>query len=609
VITDVREYPGWIDIPESRWIRSHVAAPIRRDGQVIGFVSLDSATTGFFNDLHAERLQAFADQAALAIRNAQLFAAERDQRFFAEALSDTATALTGSLSLNDVTGHVLENIGRVVPHDAANIMLIDYDAGLGKLIGSRGYEKHGEKKHSQIPLAHLGTLLPGQAIIINDTRTDPRWIDLPADRWIRAYMGTPIHLHGQIVGLLNLDSATPGFFTEAHAARLQAFADQAALAIRSAQLFERVQRHAAELEQRVEERTRELEQQRAQLQAILDSMNEGVIYDENFHVKYINHALTQLTGYPAAEFVTHPYLEPLCRTTHTPEQMEALKHVLYDTVDQRGIWRGETRLQRRDNSVFDAALTATSVCDLTGQIIGAVTVIRDISQEKALQEQRVRFIANASHELRTPLANIKTRLYLLQRQPERAAHHIKILNQVADSMTELVENLLDVSRFERGAIPLHRRATVLQDLINQVVRVQRAEAERKKITLDIKLHPTPLYAYVDPQRLAQVITNLVSNAINYTHEGGQIAVELEPEPASGRVLMRVRDTGIGIAPDMLAQIFEPFFRVAERIAGGTGLGLTIAREIVHLHGGQIGVESEVGQGSVFTVKLDLLPDR
>jgi two-component system phosphate regulon sensor histidine kinase PhoR len=402
---------------------------------------------------------------------------------------------------------------------------------------------------------------------------------------------------------LNLDSATPGFFTAAHAARAQAFADQAALAIRSAQLFERVQRHAAELEQRVEERTLELEEQRAQLQTILDSMDEGVIYDEKLTVKYANRALMQLTGYANADFAGRPYLEPLCRGLLSPEAMAALTQTIYDSVDRRGIWHGEVRLQRQDHSVFDAALTTTCVRNAGGAIIGAVTVIRDISREKALQEQKDRFIANASHELRTPLANIKTRLYLLRHQPERAEYHVSILNQVSDSMVELVENLLDVSRFERGVISLRRRETVLQDLIHRVVHVQQAEAEHKQIALITRLHPTPLHAHVDPQRMTQVITNLVGNAINYTPEGGEISIELEPD--GGQAVMRIGDTGIGIAPDMLEQVFEPFFRADDKAAEGTGLGLTIAREIVHLHGGTIDVESELGQGSVFTVKINL----
>jgi signal transduction histidine kinase len=139
-----------------------------------------------------------------------------------------------------------------------------------------------------------------------------------------------------------------------------------------------------------------------------------------------------------------------------------------------------------------------------------------------------------------------------------------------------------------------------------VVAVQQAEAERKHITLTANLDPEPLSIFADPQRMAQVVTNLVNNAINYTLEGGKVRVELEPDPDEPEryVVMRVRDTGIGIRPELLSQVFEPFFRANEEVSTGTGLGLTITREIVKLHEGHIGVDSEPGKGSMFWVRLD-----
>jgi signal transduction histidine kinase len=152
---------------------------------------------------------------------------------------------------------------------------------------------------------------------------------------------------------------------------------------------------------------------------------------------------------------------------------------------------------------------------------------------------------------------------------------------------------------------------VLQKLITDIVAVQQAEAESHSIALVCKLPDTPLQVSADMQRMTQVITNLVANAINYTPDGGQVTVELDQEPETpghptGQAIVRVHDTGVGIAPDLLPQIFEPFFRANEGSGSGVGLGLTITREIVHLHGGEITAESEIGQGSVFTIEMDLL---
>jgi PAS domain S-box-containing protein len=604
-IPDVLQEPKWAVIPQEAWIRSTVKAPIRIEGRIVGVLHLDSATPGVFSQVHAERLQAFADQAAIALRNAQLFSAERDQRTLAEALRDTAAAINSSLNFDEVVEAILANVGRVAPYDEADLLLVE--DGVGRVIGTYPTPTDPDQlawlRDARLVVNDTPNLRSmvetGQPFVIADCYQYSGWIDNPETHWIGSNAAAPIRREGRVIGFLILNAAVPGFFTQEHANRLLAFADQVALAIHNAQLF-------AEVEQRVRERTLELERRRAELQAILDSIGEGVIYDEKLRVRYINRALTQLTGYATEEYTT--YLGPLRSSQYTEEEYTALIRRIYDAIERLGVWRGEIRLRRKDGTEFDAALYVTPVRDLLDRVIGAVTVIRDISQEKALREQKDRFIASASHELRTPLANFKTRLYLLKNQPEKFEQHVAILNRVTNGMNELVENLLDVSRFERGVIPMHRRPVVLQEIVNDVASIQVAEAERRELALTIDLYPEPLRALVDPHRLAQVVTNLISNAINYTHPGGEIRVELVPdhEQVPRHALLRVRDTGIGIEPEMLAQVFEPFFRGSEEVGTGAGLGLTIAREIVKLHEGRLLVESEVGRGSVFTVVLDLL---
>jgi PAS domain S-box-containing protein len=345
----------------------------------------------------------------------------------------------------------------------------------------------------------------------------------------------------------------------------------------------------------------QLEYERAQLQAILDSMGEGVIYDENLQTRYINQALTHLTGYTIEEW--QGYLNPLKSDNMIEEDFQALSQSIYDDITQRGIWRGEVRLRRKDGSEFDAGLTCTEVTGADGNVVGAVTIIRDISAEKALQEQKSRFVANASHELRTPITNLKTRLYLMRKQPEKIDYHLQVIEDVAARMQRLVEDMLDVSRFERGLIPLYQREVVLQQLVSGVVEVQRAEAERKRIRLICELPSEPLHVLADPERMTQVITNLVVNAINYTPEGGSVYVHVTNDEDCAAI--HVRDTGVGIAPDQLQQVFQPFFRASQGVSSGTGLGLTIVKDIIERHGGTIEVDSQVGQGSRFSIKLAL----
>ncbi|MCZ2095150.1 MAG: GAF domain-containing protein [Anaerolineae bacterium] len=616
IIGDTQRDPDWSLLPESSWIRSTLKAPISVEGRVIGLLNLDSATPHHFRPIDAERLQAFADQVALAIQNARLFQAERDQRTLAEALQAAAAAVSSTLQFDLVLDRILANVGQVLPHDAANIMLIE--EGVARVARGYGYAEHGAGawigqvrfEVNKVPIWQT-MLATRQPFALSDTHADPRWLRLPEEEWIRSTVKAPIVLEGQVIGILHLDSEQPGFFDAIHAARLQAFADQAAIAIRNAQLYDAVQHHASELEQRVLERTAEVEAQRAQLQAVLDSMGEAVIFTRGGEVIYVNAAFSALLGYNPAELMHRPF--DLIESLIAPApEVERLRGAIRSGLAQNRSWRGTVAAHRRDGAIVDSALTITQVPgqDGTGDA-GLVALFRDISQEKALQAQKDRFIAHASHELRTPLANIKTRLYLLRKQPDKLQAHLDVINRVTDSMTELIENLLDISRFERGVIPLYCQPVALAELIEEVIAIQQPEAERKDITLRASLPGQPLVIDADPQRISQVITNLVNNAINYTGEGGTITIELAPvDPgdhgSARQAAIRVCDTGIGIPAEMLSQVFEPFFRANEDVAAGTGLGLTIAREIVHLHHGSIAVDSAVGQGTVFTVTLDLL---
>ena len=234
-------------------------------------------------------------------------------------------------------------------------------------------------------------------------------------------------------------------------------------------------------------------------------------------------------------------------------------------------------------------------------------IVRDITQELAAKTQKDYFFARASHDLRTPLTSIMTRLYLLGKKPDKLDEHLRILNHVSNQMLQLVNDLLDVSRAEQGAMILNQRDLVLQSIVEEVVEVASADAELKQIDLQAELVEAPLHIYGDPMRLNQVITNLVSNAIHYTPEGGQIVVRVERQELVEKsyAVVCVRDNGIGISTDNLSHVFEPFFRASKNHENGSGLGLYIVKEIVRLHNGQVTVSSEVGKGTSFFVRLAL----
>jgi PAS domain S-box-containing protein len=290
----------------------------------------------------------------------------------------------------------------------------------------------------------------------------------------------------------------------------------------------------------------------------------------------------------------------------TEGEVAKLREIMKEDLQRDGIWRGEITMRRKDGVEFEAHVTATTLnIHSTQDDGGTVVIIRDISQEKALQEQKSRFVAYASHELRTPLANIKTRLYLLNKQRHLFDKHYNIILEVTGRMQRLVDDLLAKSRFDRGLIELNRKITSLNDLIQNVVEIQQPEAEKKAMTVTVSLPDKPLMASVDYDRMTQVFTNLVSNAINYTNNGGKISVALHTSDDKIAEI-HVADTGIGIPPQMIEDIFNPFVRGDNSSAKGTGLGLNITKQIVELHAGEISVTSELHKGSVFTVRLKLV---
>lgn len=537
-------------------------------------------------------------------------AAEHEQRLLAEALRDTGAALTSALDLPEVLHRILEHIARLVPHDAATIMLVD--DGIAHIVDSRGYVERGQLAALAIrfPVAEsekfTSMVASGLPLIIDDVHTDSKWLDMAETRWIRGYLGAPIRVEGQTIGFINLDSATPKVFNARHAETLRIFADQAGIALRNARLYDTLRRQAAELEQRVADRTAELERERAQLWAILDGIGEGVVgmifgdAPDSIAYRYTNSALHRLIGFTPDEWDTRSvFIGNL-----PPDQFPATWSDMLNAIASSGLWKTETLVQRKDGSTFEASLTVSQVTGKHGQIEGVVSILRDISQEKALEAQKANFVTSASHELRTPIANLKTRLWLLRQQPERLPQHLEILDQVTNRIQKLVEDLLDLSRFERGVIPLELQRLHLQAFVAELVEVQQVEADQKQLELACSLPPPNLIVKADPDRLNQIITNLITNAIRYTPAGGKIEVRARAADDT-TALIEVQDSGIGIAPEHLPHIFEPFYR-AHPDGSGMGLGLSISREIAQLHGGDLSVTSQPGEGSCFTLRLPLL---
>ena len=240
----------------------------------------------------------------------------------------------------------------------------------------------------------------------------------------------------------------------------------------------------------------------------------------------------------------------------------------------------------------------TRVSERTADLSAANEQLTELDRLKS------KFVADVSHELRNPVASLNTRLYLLERaEDEDSARHIAILKEQLDRLNRLIGSVLNISRIELAKQTVKLVALDLNNVIENELRVHYPVAESKGLSLSFKPAPNLRTVMGEPAQLAQVVMNLVANAINYTESG---TVEVRTMQDDGHVAVEVRDSGLGIAQEDMANLFDRFYRgrtAVEAALPGTGLGLSIVKEIIDLHQGQIEVESEVGKGTLFRVLL------
>jgi two-component system phosphate regulon sensor histidine kinase PhoR len=233
-------------------------------------------------------------------------------------------------------------------------------------------------------------------------------------------------------------------------------------------------------------------------------------------------------------------------------------------------------------------------------------VFQDLTRVRKLETVRRDFVSNVSHELRTPLASLKALTETLEsgalEDPPAARRFLQRMNTEIDNLTQMVQELLELSRIESNKVPLRREPVHPCDLAQPAIERMLLQAERAGLQLSLDCPENLPLVRADAKRIEQVFVNLIHNAIKFTQPGGEIVISAALE--NDRVVFSVHDTGVGIAPDVLPRIFERFYKVDRaRSSGGTGLGLSIARHIVEAHGGRIWADSIVNVGSTFFFTL------
>lgn len=341
--------------------------------------------------------------------------------------------------------------------------------------------------------------------------------------------------------------------------------------------------------------SRDLAWERDRLVAILRGIGEGVIVtDTQDRIILLNPVAEDLLGVKESVFAGQRFLFYLPDLQFAAEWSRWLE-------EDRDFSKRELHIAYPAARILSA--TRAQVRDETGVALGQVTVLRDITRERELDRLKTEFISHVSHELRTPIASIKGFTATILRDKNMSSdtreRFLAIIYKESERLTALIEELLDISCIEAGRVHMKRHRISLSEAVERSLAVMSPLFEDKGVTLVKSIGGNGCEIVGDLDRICQVVQNLLSNALKFTPAGGRVEVSLQRNGET--VSLDVEDTGIGIAPEHLPHIFERFFRVPGSEGGGTGLGLTIVRDLVERHGGWIDVLSEPGRGSRFRV--------
>jgi two-component system, chemotaxis family, CheB/CheR fusion protein len=360
----------------------------------------------------------------------------------------------------------------------------------------------------------------------------------------------------------------------------------------------------------------------ARLAAIVESSDDAIVGKSlEGIVTSWNRGAERLFGYTADEMVGQSIL----RIIPSDRQGEFSK--ILGTI-RRGdrVDHFETERVHKDGHRIFVSLTVSPIRDASGSVVGASKIARDVTDRRKLDAEREEmlgvvqlaraeaelasrfkdeFLVTLSHELRSPLSAVQSAIMSARLDEGGREHALEIAYRQGEQLTRLVDDLLDLARIKQGRIRLNRESVSVVELLERAVETTRSLVERRRHTLSVSLPPAALRVHGDALRLAQAVVNLVTNAAKYTQPGGRI--ELRASAEGHEAVIRVRDNGSGIPPDLLQGIFEPYVQAPhrrERGEAGLGIGLTVVQNFMALHGGRVEAFSEgIGKGAEFVVHL------
>jgi PAS domain S-box-containing protein len=396
-------------------------------------------------------------------------------------------------------------------------------------------------------------------------------------------VGLPLIVHERVIGLIFIFRSYRGVFSANDRALLQSFADQAAVAVKNAQLYTEVNR----------------EKQR--LDALLDSSADGIlILRPDKTIERCNPAFKRLWGGEVEKIQGKKHGE-IVRFLNKDQgiSLEEAEAGGWPLTPHATLYV-EGDVLRLDDTPLAVGITYAPLLSSEGNLLNIIATARDITHFREAEELKGTFISVISHELKTPVALIKGYVGTLRRDDvswnsEVVQDSLEVIEEEADRLTELIENLLDASRLQAGGLKLSLIDLAFEPFAEKMAERFRTQSSKHEIIVDFPAEFPIVMA--DEERLSQVLSNLLSNAIKYSPDGGQIRIS--GQVRSEHLIICVQDQGPGIAPGDIPHVFDRFYRsdTASRTTKGAGLGLYLTRAIIEAHGGRIWVDPRPGDGA------------
>ncbi len=608
--------------------------PLFTGNDVHGFIFVHSETEHRFTANEIELALILTNQAAVAIQNATLYSQTRQltseleerveertlqlekEHHRAQSLLRIMQELSASLDLDHVLNRTLKLLNDITLAEQSTILLIRPNEEQFYYRASLGYTNPpppgGRATELQIGDGLAGWIVRHrEGVLIDNLTDDDRWFysaKFKVDH--RSVMGVPLLVGAELLGVMLMFHRDQSHFTPEQMEMAQASANQIAVSINNAELFNLIREQAERLGSML--RTQQVETSRSR--AILEAVADGVLVtDAEINITLFNNSAQNVLGLQRADVVgkslegfsglfggaARMWLDKISALSSAPSSFNER-----DTFAER--------IVLDDGRIVSVHLAPVN---LQNEFLGTVSIFRDITHQVEVDRLKSEFVATVSHELRTPMTSIKgyVEILLMGAAGELSEQQTKFLEVVlgnTERLNILVNDLLDVSRMDAGKIDLSVQSLRLLDLAESVIADQtlRSEVEEKPINFD-HIFPADLpRVRGDEDRVRQILANLVSNAYHYSPANGQISIQASYSDTE--VQVDIIDNGIGIHPDDQRRVFERFFRGEDPLVlatAGTGLGLSIVQQLIEMHNGRIWLESKgiPGEGSKFSFTLPI----